>query len=122
MYRWQKRIKFWMWEMVGVPSQWNPVNRGQRLLEEALEAVQCKEIGLTEEQCHDLVRYVYNRPPGVLHMEIGGVIVCLLAFADATGEDVLTCLTDEVMRIERPEVIEKVRAAILRKRNDGVGN
>lgn len=121
MINWQRMIRDWMFTTIGDHTQWDPVNRGQRLLEEVLEAVQCPEIGLTEDQCHDLVKYVYKRPVGVYHQEIGGTIVCLLAMCDATKEDLYKCMVDEYNRIHTSEVVDKVRNAIVRKRADGVG-
>lgn len=121
MRLWQAMIRDWMFNEVKEPDQWNPTNRGQRLLEEVLEAYQCPGIGLTEDQCHTLVSYVYNRPTGTLHQELGGVIICLLALSDATEEDLHKCMIDEYNRICTPELIEKVRKAIIRKRADGVG-
>lgn len=121
MLIWQGQIRNWMFNMVKAPDQWDPVNRGQRILEEVAEACQCPEIGLSEQQCHDIITYVYNRPTGVYHQEIGGIIVTLLALCDATKEDLYQCMVDEIARIREPEMVEKVRNAIIRKRNDGVG-
>lgn len=57
--------------------------RGLRLLEEAIEAFQatCGD----KHQAHELVDYVFSRPAGVLHQELGGVGVTLLVLAAAAG-------------------------------------
>jgi NTP pyrophosphatase (non-canonical NTP hydrolase) len=57
--------------------------RGLRLLEEAVEAFQ--SVGGDISQAHKLVGYVFARPPGVLHQELGGVGVTVLALAAAAG-------------------------------------
>lgn len=121
MKLWQTMIRDWMFNEVGDHTQWDPTNRGQRLLEETLELVQCQPGALTKEQAHSLVDYVYSRPVGHFPQEIGGTIVCLLAICDATGENLHQCLIDEYNRITTPGIVEKVRNAIVRKRNDGVG-
>jgi hypothetical protein len=64
-------------EATGLPQ------RGVRLLEEAIEAYQAT--GGTVEMGHKLLDFVFARPVGSLHQEIGGVSVCLLALAAAAG-------------------------------------
>lgn len=50
--------------------------RGLRLLEEAIEAFQAA--GGDREQAHKLIDYVFDRPPGRLGQELGGVGVTLV--------------------------------------------
>jgi hypothetical protein len=57
--------------------------RALRLLEEAVEAFQ--SVGGDPAMAHRLVDYVFSRPIGVLHQELGGVSVCVLALAAAAG-------------------------------------
>lgn len=57
--------------------------RGLRLLEEAIEAAQAA--GVERAMALKLVDYVFDRPPGVLHQELGGVGVTTLALAAAAG-------------------------------------
>lgn len=57
--------------------------RGLRLLEEAVEAYQAA--GGDEEMAHKLVKFVFERPPGEIGQELGGVAVTVLALAAAAG-------------------------------------
>ena len=116
----QVEIRKWLINQIGQPEQFESIeNRSQRFLEESIELVQAT--GLSEAQCHDLVKYVFNRPIGQVPQEIGGTIVCLAVLAERLDYNVGVCLEMEIDRIHRPEMIDKVRAAIERKRNDGVG-
>lgn len=72
------------------------VERNHRFLEEALELVQAADC--TKEEALKLVEYVYGRPKGELHQEIGGVTVTLNALADAHGADVEICADVELRR------------------------
>ena len=47
---------------------------------------------------HRLVDYVFSRPVGVLHQELGGVGVCILALAAAAG---LSADEEERREVER---------------------
>lgn len=62
-------------EATGIPQ------RGVRLLEEAVEAFQA--CGGDEAMAHKLVKFVFERPPGQIGQELGGVAVTLLALAAA---------------------------------------
>lgn len=64
-------------EATGVPQ------RGLRLLEEAIEAYQA--CGGDEALAHKLVKFVFERPPGQVGQELGGVAVTVLALAAAAG-------------------------------------
>jgi hypothetical protein len=64
-------------EATGIPQ------RGLRLLEEAIEAFQA--CGCDEAMAHKLVKYVFERPPGKIGQELGGVAVTVLALAAAAG-------------------------------------
>ena len=59
--------------------------RAHRFVEEAMELAQAT--GCTEDEAHDLVRYVFGRPSGAAMQEVGGVMMtlaalCLLADID----------------------------------------
>lgn len=116
----QVEIKDWLREVVGIPEQYDSIeNRSQRFLEESLELVQVT--GLTKEQCHTLVDYVYGRPTGDLPQEVGGSMVCLAVLCERLNINAAQEMVKEIVRVHQPEMIEKVRNAIERKRNDGVG-
>lgn len=93
--------------------------RAARLLEEALELAQC--LGVCEEQAEGLTRYVYGRPVGQLHQEIGGVAVTLAACAGVAGIDVDWAEAEEIRRVLNVPV-EKFRAKQAIKASAGVGN
>jgi hypothetical protein len=59
--------------------------RNHRFLEEALELVQT--LGCTRSEAHQLVDYVYSRPPGDPPQEVGGVMVTLAALCLAADLD-----------------------------------
>lgn len=71
------RMAFGEAEATGIPQ------RGLRLLEEAIEAFQA--CGCDEAIAHKLVKYVFERPPGKIGQELGGVAVTVLALAAAAG-------------------------------------
>jgi NTP pyrophosphatase (non-canonical NTP hydrolase) len=71
------RAAFGEAEATGIPQ------RGVRLLEEAVEAFQA--CGGDEAMAHKLVKYVFERPPGQIGQELGGVAVTVLALAAAAG-------------------------------------
>lgn len=77
-------------EATGIPQ------RGLRLLEEAIEAFQA--CGGGEEMAHKLVKYVFERPPGQVGQELGGVAVTVLALAAAAG---LSADEEEAREIHR---------------------
>src|SRR5580704_6605978 len=71
------RMAFGEAEATGIPQ------RGLRLLEEAIETFQA--CGGDEAIAHKLVKYVFERPPGQVAQELGGVAVTVLALAAAAG-------------------------------------
>lgn len=91
--------------------------RNFRFFEEAAELVQVG--GMTREQAHELVDYVYNRPVGVMAQEVGGVMVTLAALCATNGIELGYAAYEEVERIHQPEVLEKIRAKQASKVGDG---
>jgi hypothetical protein len=55
--------------------------RTHRFLEEALELAQAQ--GCSRDDALALVNYVYGRPDGELHQEVGGVLVTLAGLCNA---------------------------------------
>jgi NTP pyrophosphatase (non-canonical NTP hydrolase) len=74
--------------------------RGLRLLEEAIEAAQAA--GCSRVMAHALVDFVFDRPPGELSQELGGVGVTVLLLAAAAGLS-----ADEAERVEVERVLSK---------------
>lgn len=71
--------------------------RGVRLLEEAIEV--CQAAGGDRDMAHRLVDHVFDRPPGALAQELGGVGVTLLALAEAAGLSADACEAAEIERV-----------------------
>lgn len=80
--------------------------RCNRFIEEAIELVQ--SLGMTANQVHDMVDYVYGRPVGHENQEVGGVMVCLAALCSARDMNMEFEAEDELLRIWNN--IEKIRA------------
>lgn len=104
----QARVSKWMGECF-LPSLYsNMTERGDRLLEEVLELLQSK--GYDPRRVGTLVDYVWNRPIGEPSQEVGGVMVTLAGFCWIAGLDMHDAGEAELSRINRPEVMAKVRA------------
>jgi len=104
----QARVLPWMLECFGEAILADGVERNYRFLEESLELVQAT--GLTRNEAHELVEYTFNRDVGDPHQEVGGVMVCLAALCICHGLDMHADGETELLRILRPEIIEKIRA------------
>lgn len=104
----QQRVAPWMQACFGPVISSDTVERNHRFLEEALELVQA--LGCTSHEAHQLVEYVYNRPVGDPPQEVGGVMVTLAALCLANGIDMHSAGETELVRILRPEVMDKIRA------------
>lgn len=75
----------------------NPVERGLRLVEEALEVGQSSSV--PKERVLALVERVYSRPVGDLAQEIGGTGMTLDALAELAGIDAQVEITKELIRV-----------------------
>jgi hypothetical protein len=93
----QQRVAAWCAAAFGVDHATSLPQRGVRLLEEAIEAYQAA--GGTPEMAHRLVDYIFDRPAGALHQELGGVGITLLALAAAASLSADGCEADELTRI-----------------------
>jgi len=82
------------------------VERNHRFLEESIELIQAN--GCTQTEAHQLVDYVFSRPVGELHQEIGGVMVTLAALCLAIGENMHEAGEIELTRIWTK--VEQIRA------------
>lgn len=74
-------IADWVGRVYGPEMLFNMVERGRRVFEEASELAQ--RAGVPEEQAHAIVRRVYSKEPGLLHVEAAQTLVTLLALAAA---------------------------------------
>ena len=93
----QARVQPWMMACFGAEISADKQERNHRFLEEALELVQA--CGATASEAHQLVDYVYGRPVGEKHQEIGGVMVTLAALCLAQDEDMHAAGETELARI-----------------------
>lgn len=103
----QMAVAGWAKKVFGEEIASDIPTRCYRFLEEAIELVQ--SLGTTKEQANILVNYVYGRPLGEPHQEVGGTMVTLAALCAAKGLSMNTCAWAEQYRCELPEVMEKIR-------------
>lgn len=106
--KFQARVKEWLMECFGVAIASDKVERNHRFLEEALEVVQAA--GCTKEEALQLVEYVFARPVGELHQELGGAMTTLTALAQAHDLSLEYCANLELDRISKPDMVMKIRA------------
>lgn len=102
----QARVAVWLNACFGLAIAKDPVERNHRFLEEALELAQA--CGCTRSEAAQLVDYVFDRPIGEIHQEIGGVMVCLAALCAAHGREMSDDGETELSRVWTK--IEKIRA------------
>jgi NTP pyrophosphatase (non-canonical NTP hydrolase) len=102
----QSRVQPWMLACFGAEIAADKMERNHRFFEESTETVQAN--GMTRSEAHQLVDYVYDRPVGELHQEIGGVMVTLAALCLASGIDMHEAGEVELARVWTK--IEKIRA------------
>ena len=106
--KFQHYVEVWCNKCFGREVAGDKIIRNHRFLEEALELVQ--SLGCTQHEAKQLVDYVYGRPVGEPHQEVGGVMVTLAALCAANDLDMAEDGDTELTRINRPEIIEKIRA------------
>lgn len=105
----QGRVAGWMLECFTPAIAADTLERADRFIEEALELAQT-EPQFTADRAHALVDYVFSRPVGEPHQEVGGVMVTLAALCGPNRLDMMGCAETEYDRISKPEVIAKIRA------------
>ena len=93
----QQQVNEWMQVCFGPELSNDRMERNHRFLEEALELVQ--SLGCTRSEAHQMVDYVFNRPPGMPYQECGGVMVTLAALATAASLNMFKCGEDELQGI-----------------------
>jgi len=104
----QDEVRHWVLMCFGVEIANDVRERNFRFLEEALELVQAN--GATVDEARELVDYVFNRPIGEIPQEVGGVMVTLAALCSASKVNMYLEARRELMRINQPEIVEKIRA------------
>ena len=104
----QQVIKKWLLEVLGYMHVYNKEERALRFLEEAVELVQA--CGIQRDKALRVLEYVYDRPIGKASQEIGGAQLTLYALGEALGIDIQSVCVQEILRVHKPEVIERVRS------------
>lgn len=104
----QQAVRIWIFQCFGSEISDHKQERNQRFLEESLELVQ--SCGMSSDDAHRLVDYVYSRPIGNMSQEVGGTLITLAALCGAQNIDMGDAANTELHRIQQPEVMEKIRA------------
>lgn len=110
----QTGVRRWIVHCFGVELSNNRIERNHRFIEEAVELVQA--CGCTKEHVLKIVDYVYGRPVGDPHQEVGGTMVTLSALCSARGINLDTAAEDELKRVTT--LIDVIRAKHARKVKD----
>lgn len=110
----QARVAVWARRVFGVRTASNVPERSLVLVEEAIELAQA--CGVRADSVHRLVDYVFNRPVGEPEQEVAGCMVCLYAVATALGVNVESAFNHELERIQRTDVVARIRKRLPEKR------
>lgn len=118
MARFQQRVRTWMLECFGLTISNDTQERCHRFTEESLELVQ--SLGMTASEAHQLVDYVYGRPVGETHQEVGAVMATLAALCqsqdqlemDAEGEVELTRIWQNIEKIRAKQAAKPKHSAL----------
>jgi hypothetical protein len=107
-------VQIWTDMACGEESRRSKRERALRLVEEAIEFAQSVDVDV--ETVHAVAGHVYQRPKGDPGQEIAGVYVTMLAAACAVDVNAEDELAREILRIQQPDVIERVRRRQIEKR------
>lgn len=113
----QDRVKQWIIQCFGIEDANNKLKRNYKFLEEALELVQ--STGLSREEAHGLVDYVFNRPIGEPYQEVGGVMITLATLCNANdlnmhqnGETELKRIWNKIDDVREKEKTKPIKLSI----------
>jgi hypothetical protein len=110
----QASVTDWLHECFGPNVVKDKLGRTHRFLEEALELSQAA--GCTRDEAIVLVDYVFSRPAGQLHSEVGGALVTLAGVAEAHQLDLFDA--GEVELAKNYRRIDEIRKKDKRKPTD----
>lgn len=110
----QEDCSVWAHNCVGPVRATNMEHRALRFLEEGVELSQAS--GLTEEQCIEVVKYVFSRPVGEPAQEVGGVLVTLAILAtthlvqmDHAGRVELKRAYEHILKIRQKDLDKPIQ-------------
>lgn len=112
----QAQVGAWMPKVFDTPTIENPLERGLRVLEEALELAQ--SVGVDQTHAERLLAHVMSRPSGQTRQEVGGLLVTVAALCNAAGVDMERAARDELDRCH--EAIDKIAAKHAAKAAQGL--
>jgi hypothetical protein len=114
MHQFQSAVGRWVTTCFGADQVVQARHRAYRYGEESNELLQA--VGVTRDEAHQLVDYVYGRPVGEQPQEVGGVMLTLAALCNALGLDMAHCgrsaLDEAWVRIEAIRAKERLKPAI----------
>ena len=113
----EKQVAQWCRDCFGNAIAFDTSERNFRFLEEALELVQ--SLDCTKEDALQLVDYVYGREAGDPGQEVGGVMITLAALTAANLLGLDASAVQELERIQKPEIVDKIRSKHLSKSHPG---
>jgi hypothetical protein len=102
----QARVRPWMTVCFGEEIAADKLERADRHIEEVLELLQ--SVDYPRDRVIALIDYVYGRPKGDTHQEIGGVMTTLAAFCLAHRLDMHEAADAELARVWTK--VDKIRA------------
>ncbi|WOI52416.1 hypothetical protein [Parvularcula sp. LCG005] len=103
----ENRVARWLRACFAPAIAESKEERVTRFLEEALELVQSE--GFDRDRVYRMVEYVFDRSPGDPAQEVGGVIITLAAYSGVAGIDLEDAAVKELVRIEHPDIMAKIR-------------
>lgn len=107
----QQKVSAWLTACFPASVARDKEERTHRFLEEALELAQAS--GCSSAEAHQLVDYVFSRPPGEEVSEVGGVMVTLAGLCSASDIDLSNAAELELERIWKR--IDAIRAKQARR-------
>lgn len=110
----QQRTWEWLVACFGDPRSTTKQRRVWRFVEESLELAQAS--GCTAEEARQVLDYVFSRPIGEPHQEVGGVMVTLAGVCVSSGLDMEECAETELARVWTK--VEVIRAKEKAKQDD----
>jgi NTP pyrophosphatase (non-canonical NTP hydrolase) len=113
------RCRRWVRDALGAGILYDTRERALRHLEEAMELAQALGVGQVE--ANALSGRVWSRPPGRIQSEAAGSLFTLVVLADVAGIDLEEELMMELKRVERPELIARIREKHAEKVKLGIG-